>query len=90
MDWSGDPGVDPCVVFLQLFDWSKSHSAERQLTFYRLTDHIAERLKGLFVLFAGHLVKRFADVLRQTNTSKTGETLILPPCHFFDIEVFGL
>lgn len=57
----------------QLFDWTKSGSTERLLTFYRLTDSVAGRLKGLFVLFAGNLVKPFTDLLRQTNTSKTGE-----------------
>lgn len=62
------------LVSLQLFDWSKSHSKERLLTFYRLSDCIAERLKGLFVLFAGNLVKSFSDLLRQTNSCKTGET----------------
>lgn len=62
------------VVFLrQLFDWSKSDSSERLLTFYRLTDRIAERLKGLFVLFAGNLVKAFSDLLRQNHSSSTGE-----------------
>lgn len=65
------------LFVLQLFDWSKSHSNERLLTFYRLTDRVAERLKGLFVLFAGNLVKPFADLLRQTNSSTTGETFIL-------------
>lgn len=63
------------LFVLQLFDWTKSGSTERLLTFYRLTDSIAERLKGLFVLFAGNLVKPFTDLLRQTNTSKTGEEL---------------
>lgn len=64
-----------CFLFvLQLFDWSKSDRKERLLTFYRLSDFIAERLKGLFVLFAGNLVKPLADLLRQTNGSKTGET----------------
>uniref|UniRef100_A0A8P4KGS8 HEAT repeat-containing protein 1 n=1 Tax=Dicentrarchus labrax TaxID=13489 RepID=A0A8P4KGS8_DICLA len=60
-------------LFFKLFDWSKSDSKERLLTFYRLSDRIAERLKGLFVLFAGNLVKPFADLLRQTNSSETGE-----------------
>lgn len=64
-------------LFFKLFDWSKSEagSKERLLTFYRLSDCIAERLKGLFVLFAGNLVKAFADLLRQTNVSKTDESL---------------
>ncbi|XP_044034092.1 HEAT repeat-containing protein 1 isoform X1 [Siniperca chuatsi] len=62
-------------LFFKLFDWSKSDRKERLLTFYRLSDCIAERLKGLFVLFAGNLVKPFADLLRQTNSSQTGEPL---------------
>ncbi|XP_070707428.1 HEAT repeat-containing protein 1 [Pempheris klunzingeri] len=62
-------------LFFKLFDWSKSGSAERLLTFYRLTDRVADRLKGLFVLFAGNLVKPLADLLRQTNSSKTGDFL---------------
>lgn len=57
----------------QLCDWRKSDSKERLLTFCRLADHVAGRLKGLFVLFAGNLVKPFADLLRQTNSSSTGE-----------------
>ncbi|XP_077406288.1 HEAT repeat-containing protein 1 isoform X2 [Vanacampus margaritifer] len=62
-------------LFFKLFDWSKSGSKERLLTFFRLSDCIAERLKGLFVLFAGNLVKPFADLLQQTNISKTDEPL---------------
>ncbi|XP_039991801.1 HEAT repeat-containing protein 1 [Xiphias gladius] len=58
-------------LFFKLFDWSKSDSKERLLTFYRVSDCIAERLKGLFVLFAGNLVKPFSDLLRQTNRSRT-------------------
>lgn len=62
-------------LFFKLLDWSKSGSKERLLTFYRLSDFIAERLKGLFVLFAGNLVKPFADLLRQTNRSNTDDFL---------------
>lgn len=62
----------------QLCDWRKSDSNERLLTFCRLADHIAGRLKGLFILFAGNLVQPFADLLRQTNSSaaltRTGES----------------
>ena len=49
------------------------------MTFYNLADCIAEKLKGLFTLFAGHLVKPFADTLNQVNISKTDEV-------FFDSE----
>ncbi|XP_063774132.1 HEAT repeat-containing protein 1 [Pseudophryne corroboree] len=62
-------------LFFKLFDWSKTEGApkDRLLTFCRLADCIADKLKGLFTLFAGHLVKPFADILNQTNTMKTDE-----------------
>ncbi|ROL40980.1 HEAT repeat-containing protein 1 [Anabarilius grahami] len=58
-------------LFFKLFDWSKidGSSKERLLTFYRLADRIADKLKGLFVLFAGQLVKPFSDLLQQLNIS---------------------
>lgn len=63
---------------LQLFDWSKidGSSKDRLLTFYRLADRIADKLKGLFVLFAGQLVKPFSDLLQQLNISHTGSLRI--------------
>ncbi|TDG97662.1 hypothetical protein EPR50_G00210190 [Perca flavescens] len=67
-------------LFFKLLDWSKSGSTERVLTFYRLVDFIAERLKGLFVLFAGNLVKPFADLLNQTNSCQTGTPLFGSSC----------
>ncbi|XP_075059835.1 HEAT repeat-containing protein 1 [Mixophyes fleayi] len=62
-------------LFFKLFDWSKTEGAskDRLLTFCRLADCIADKLKGLFTLFAGHLVKPFAEILNQTNTIKTDE-----------------
>ncbi|OXB59197.1 hypothetical protein ASZ78_007402 [Callipepla squamata] len=68
-------------LFFKLFDWSKTESAlkDRLLTFHRLADCIADKLKGLFTLFAGHLVKPFAEMLNQLNISKTDEA-------FFDSE----
>ncbi|XP_075780923.1 HEAT repeat-containing protein 1 [Pelodiscus sinensis] len=68
-------------LFFKLYDWSKSEgtSKDRLLTFYRLADCIADKLKGLFTLFAGNLVKPFADTLNQINISKTDEA-------FFDSE----
>uniref|UniRef100_A0A2I3MP63 HEAT repeat-containing protein 1 n=1 Tax=Papio anubis TaxID=9555 RepID=A0A2I3MP63_PAPAN len=68
-------------LFFKLFDWAKTEDApkDRLLTFYNLADCIAEKLKGLFTLFAGHLVKPFADALNQVNISKTDEA-------FFDSE----
>ncbi|XP_030304092.1 HEAT repeat-containing protein 1 [Calypte anna] len=68
-------------LFFKLFDWSKTESAlkDRLLTFHRIADCIADKLKGLFTLFAGHLVKPFAETLDQVNISKTDEA-------FFDSE----
>ncbi|NXW62664.1 HEAT1 protein, partial [Eurystomus gularis] len=68
-------------LFFKLFDWSKTESTlkDRLLTFHRIADCIADKLKGLFTLFAGHLVKPFAETLNQVNTSKTDEA-------FFDSE----
>ncbi|XP_054899068.1 HEAT repeat-containing protein 1 isoform X2 [Poeciliopsis prolifica] len=87
--WQVEGGVIDCLItmvmklsevtfrplFFKLFDWTKSNSKDRLLTFYRLCDRIAERLKGLFVLFAGNLVKPMADVLRQTDSAKTDELI---------------
>lgn len=53
-----------------------SGSKERLLTFLRLADSIAQKLKGLFVLFAGNLVKPFADLLRQTQSCTDGEFIL--------------
>ncbi|XP_054136072.1 HEAT repeat-containing protein 1 [Melozone crissalis] len=62
-------------LFFKLFDWSKTEAAlrDRLLTFHRIADCIADKLKGLFTLFAGHLVKPFAEILNQVNISKTDE-----------------
>ncbi|XP_043915044.1 HEAT repeat-containing protein 1 isoform X2 [Protopterus annectens] len=64
-------------LFFKLFDWAKTEdsSRDRLLTFYRLADCIADKLKGLFILFAGHLVKPFADLLKQSNAAKSDEPL---------------
>ncbi|XP_069708454.1 HEAT repeat-containing protein 1 isoform X1 [Phaenicophaeus curvirostris] len=68
-------------LFFKLFDWSRTESTlkDRLLTFHRIADCIADKLKGLFTLFAGHLVKPFAETLNQVNISKTDEA-------FFDSE----
>uniref|UniRef100_A0A8C1WCD5 HEAT repeat-containing protein 1 n=1 Tax=Cyprinus carpio TaxID=7962 RepID=A0A8C1WCD5_CYPCA len=62
-------------LFFKLFDWSKMDGASknRLLTFYRLADSIANKLKGLFVLFAGQLVKPISELLRQLNISHTDD-----------------
>lgn len=55
--------------FFKLLDWSRV-SKDRLLTFVRLSDAVAARLKGLFVLFAGNLVKPFSDLLRQSQDTE--------------------
>ncbi|KAK1876634.1 HEAT repeat-containing protein 1, partial [Dissostichus eleginoides] len=62
-------------LFFKLLDWSKTGSKERLLTFFRLSDVLAEKLKSLFVLFAGNLVKPIADLLTLSNCSQTSEPL---------------
>ncbi|XP_070562669.1 HEAT repeat-containing protein 1-like [Ptychodera flava] len=62
-------------LFFKLYDWAThtDTAKDRLLTFYRLTDNIADRLKGLFTLFAGHIIKHSASLLDENNTSKTDE-----------------
>ncbi|KAM3592420.1 uncharacterized protein V6R79_018312 [Siganus canaliculatus] len=62
-------------LFFKLLDWSKADRKQRLLTFYRLADLLAQRLRGLFVLFAGNLVKPVADLLRQTDAAATGDQM---------------
>ncbi|KAJ7330602.1 HEAT repeat-containing protein 1 [Desmophyllum pertusum] len=66
-------------MFLRLIDWATraSSSKERLLVFYRLCDSVAVKLKGLFVLFAGYLVKNCASLLDAINISKTDENIFL-------------
>lgn len=62
--------------YYKIYDWafrSDKHK-ERSITFYRLTNRIAECLKGLFVLFANYFLKNAATLLNENNTVKTEET----------------
>ncbi|XP_076364856.1 HEAT repeat-containing protein 1-like [Tachypleus tridentatus] len=60
-------------VFFKLFMWATqdSESRDKILTFYILSDSLASKLKSLFVLFAGHIVKNTASLLDQNNLVKT-------------------
>ncbi|XP_076844012.1 HEAT repeat-containing protein 1 [Brachyhypopomus gauderio] len=62
-------------LFFKLFDWSRMQGSSKvhTLTFCRLADRLADKLKGLFVLFAGQLVKPFSDLLQRLNASLTDE-----------------
>lgn len=45
------------------------------LILFYLTPSVAAKLKGLFVLFAGYLVKNCASLLDASNISKTGKLI---------------
>ncbi|XP_048255630.1 HEAT repeat-containing protein 1-like [Haliotis rufescens] len=59
-------------MLFKVFDWAtrQDDTKMRVLVFYRLADRLAEKLKSLFTLFAGYIVKHAAEVLDQNNTSK--------------------
>lgn len=60
-------------LFYQLYDWATRVTdvhKERLVTFYNLTMQIAEKLKGLFVSFAGHFIRNAAQVIVDTNFTK--------------------
>nr|XP_031527782.1 HEAT repeat-containing protein 1 isoform X2 [Vicugna pacos] len=68
-------------LFFKLSDWARAEDApkDRLLTFCNLADRIAGTLKGLFTLFAGHLVKPFADTLNQHFISKERAEALMTP-----------
>ncbi|CAF4242037.1 unnamed protein product, partial [Rotaria magnacalcarata] len=55
-----------------IYEWAVYNEppAEYTLTFYRLTLILSKRLKGLFTLFAGHIIQHSSSILNQLNTSK--------------------
>ncbi|XP_057330198.1 HEAT repeat-containing protein 1 homolog [Microplitis mediator] len=55
--------------YYKLYDWAARDSEfkYRNITFYRLSSSIADGLKSLFVLFAGHLLQHSALLLDQNN-----------------------
>ncbi|CAH2066051.1 unnamed protein product, partial [Iphiclides podalirius] len=61
--------------YFRIYDWAIRTNIEghkdRAITFYRLSSAIADKLKGLFVLFAGHFIKNAAELLDACNTSKS-------------------
>ena len=68
---------------MQILSWSTNdEKPDRLLTFYRLCGAIAEKLKGLFLLFAGQILKPCAELIVKINPSKEGMLLLL---HIFII-----
>ncbi|CAF1091033.1 unnamed protein product [Rotaria magnacalcarata] len=59
-------------LFYTIYEWAVYNEppAEYTLTFYRLTLILSKRLKGLFTLFAGHIIQHSSSILNQLNTSK--------------------
>ncbi|XP_028178693.1 HEAT repeat-containing protein 1 [Ostrinia furnacalis] len=61
--------------YFKIYDWAIRTNVDgqkdRAITFYRLSSAIADQLKGLFVLFAGHFIKNASDLLDSCNNSKT-------------------
>ncbi|CAK9799391.1 HEAT repeat-containing protein 1 [Anthophora quadrimaculata] len=56
-------------LYYKLYDWAARNPQHKQrsITFYRLSANIAECLKSLFVLFAGHIIKHAAVLLSSNN-----------------------
>lgn len=59
-------------LYYKLFDWAirSEVRSERIITFYALSSSIAESLKSIFVLFAGHFINNAAQILDSCNTIK--------------------
>lgn len=57
-------------LFYRLYDWAARNPGHklRNITFYRLSANIADSLKSLFVLFAGHFLKHAASLLASNNS----------------------
>lgn len=62
-------------LFFQLYEWATRATntrKERLVTFYNVTNQIAEKLKSLFVVFAGHFIRNAAQVIVDTNYTQKG------------------
>ncbi|XP_013080450.2 HEAT repeat-containing protein 1-like [Biomphalaria glabrata] len=59
-------------MLLQIYNWATDENVnkKRLIVFYRLCDSLAGKLKNLFTLFAGHIIKHSADMLDTNNRSK--------------------
>eukprot|EP00112_Aurelia_sp_Birch-Aquarium-sp1_P006370 Seg1704.8 transcript_id=Seg1704.8/GoldUCD/mRNA.D3Y31 product="HEAT repeat-containing protein 1" protein_id=Seg1704.8/GoldUCD/D3Y31 len=60
-------------MFIKILSWSANEEKpDRLLTFYRLCGSIAEKLKGLFLLFAGQILKPCAELIARSNPTEDG------------------
>ena len=65
-------------LFFQLYEWATRATTDhkkRLVTFYVATSRIADKLKGLFVAFAGHFIRNAAEVVKETNLSQEDGSL---------------
>ncbi|XP_023023708.2 HEAT repeat containing 1 homolog l(2)k09022 [Leptinotarsa decemlineata] len=62
-------------LYYKLYDWAirSEVKSERLITFYNLSAGVAQSLKGIFVLFAGHFINNAAQTLDSCNTAKSEE-----------------
>eukprot|EP00795_Rhopilema_esculentum_P004548 gene4548-20800_t len=83
-------------MFLKIFSWATAdeENLTRLITFYRLSGAIAGKLKGLFLLFAGHITKPCAELVAKCNTNSEGfvnkerfEYLMMPLVDQIDNEI---
>lgn len=61
-------------IYYKIYDWAirgEEVKKTRIITFYHLSSKMAERLKGLFVHFAGHFISNAANVLNSCNKIKS-------------------
>ncbi|XP_071850119.1 HEAT repeat-containing protein 1-like isoform X2 [Apostichopus japonicus] len=62
-------------MYYKFYDWSTQNNAPRSrlLSFYNLSGAIADKLKSIFSLFAGHIISNCAQLLDANNSAKTEE-----------------
>uniref|UniRef100_A0A0A1XM81 HEAT repeat-containing protein 1 n=1 Tax=Zeugodacus cucurbitae TaxID=28588 RepID=A0A0A1XM81_ZEUCU len=63
--------------YLKVYEWAIKQRAEREtiLTFFLLTNRIAEALKALFLLFARDIIDDAANLLNEYNAAKQDITV---------------
>ncbi|KRT82326.1 hypothetical protein AMK59_3389, partial [Oryctes borbonicus] len=63
-------------LYYKIYDWAvrQETNGERLITFYALSSNVADCLKNLFVLFAGHILNNAALVLDSCNIIKQQES----------------
>ncbi|XP_076255308.1 HEAT repeat containing 1 homolog l(2)k09022 [Rhynchophorus ferrugineus] len=68
-------------LYFKIYEWAvrSEEKSERLITFYNLSMTIANSLKGLFVLFAGHFLNNAAQIITDINKLK-------PNYSYFDDE----